>query len=121
MAKQKTLKEMAKEMTLSLPLMENRVKGDLDRIVNANMIINEYGFLTDTDKNGNSKEYVAFTVKEDPETFYFGGQVLTEHMKEFEDGGYHAEIVKEGLPVLLGKKKSKNGREYTTVEFYPEA
>jgi predicted metallo-beta-lactamase superfamily hydrolase len=117
----KSLQDRAKEMSISLPLMEGREKGELDRIVNDTVTIREYGFMNDTDDKGNEKEYVAFIVDEDPEHFYFGGQVLTDHMREFENDGYHEAIVKEGLPVMLGKKKSKNKREYTTVEFYPEA
>jgi predicted metallo-beta-lactamase superfamily hydrolase len=117
----KSLQERAKEMTVSLPLMEGREHGELDRILDTNVTIREFGFMADTDKDGKEKEYVAFIVDEDPQYFYFGGQVLTDNMREFENDGYHEEIVKDGLPVLLSKKKSKNKREYTTVTFYPEA
>jgi hypothetical protein len=116
----KTLRERAKEISNSLPLMEGREKGEIDRIVNDNITIKEYGFMSDTDNEGKEKEYVAFVVAEDPDHFYFGGQVLTEHMRQFENDGFHEAIVEEGLPVLLGKKKRKKKREYTTVEFYPE-
>lgn len=110
------LKERAKQFEISLPLMEGREKGELDRIVNAPMTIVDYGFL----KDDKQKEYVAFVVKEDPQHFFFGGQVLTDNMKQLDTEGYGEQIKKEGLPVLLGKKKSKEGRTYTTVEFYPE-
>lgn len=110
------LRERAKQMQNNLPFMEGREKGEMKRIVDDNMTIIEYGFLED-DKD---KDYVCFIVAEDPQNFYFGGQVLTEHMKTFEDEGFHESIVAEGLPVRFGLKTSKNKKEYVTVSFFPE-
>jgi hypothetical protein len=49
-------------------------------------------------------------------------------MKDLDADGYHETINKEGLPVKLTTKKSKNKDpktglflKYTAVEFYPEA
>jgi hypothetical protein len=114
-----SLKERAKQFSTLLPHMEGKEKGEMERLHGSVVTINEYGFLTDN-TDGKEKDYVCFTVAEDPQHFYFGGQVLTDNMKELEADGYHEEIVKEGLPVLFEKKKSKNKREYTTVTFYPE-
>jgi hypothetical protein len=112
-----SLKERAKQFDNSLPFMEGREKGEMKRITDEPFTITDYGFLKDED----DKEYVCFVVKEDPQYFYFGGQVLTENMQELEEGGYHEEISKEGLPVLFGTKISKKSkREYVTVSFYPE-
>jgi hypothetical protein len=111
-----SLRERAKELSNSLPFMEGREKGEMKRIVDMSCTIIEYGFLQDED----NKEYVCFIVKEDPQNFYFGGQVLTDNMQELETDGFHAEIIKEGLPVNFGLKMSKNKKEYVTVEFYPE-
>jgi hypothetical protein len=111
-----SLKERAKQLQNSLPFMENREKGEMKRIVNMPATIREYGFLQD-DKN---KTYVCFIIDEDPQNFYFGGQVLTDNMQELENDGYHEEIVANGLPVLFGMKMSKNKKEYVTVTFYPE-
>jgi hypothetical protein len=127
----KSLRDRAKEMGNSLPIMEGREKGELDRLINTTATIRDYGFLTDESIDGQTKikttkDYVCFIVDEDPQHFYFGGQVLTDNMHEFELDGYHDAIVAEGLPVLFGKKKSKNKGEngvpltYTTVTFYPE-
>lgn len=109
------LRERAKQLGNTLPLMENREKAELSNIVDKVVTIRDYGFM----KDENDKEYVAFIVDEDETSFYFGGQVLTDNIKELEDDGYGEEI-KKGLPVRLGKKMSKAKREYTTVEFYPE-
>ena len=114
--------ERAKDMENSLPLMKDREKGEMDRLLDTNVTIVDFGFMSDVDG-----DYVAFVVKEDPQNFYFGGKVLTDHMHAFEAEGYTELIKKDGLPVLFGKKKSKNKNEkggaltYTTVKFYPEA
>lgn len=112
----KSLQARAKEMQNSLPFMEGKEKGEMKRIVDMNATIREYGFL----KDDQEKEYVCFIIDEDPNNFYFGGQVLTENMRTFEDEGYHEEIVKDGLPVLFGLRMSKKNKEYVTVSFYPE-
>lgn len=110
-----SLKQRVKQLSNNLPLMENREKAELDNILNKVVTINDYGFMND----GDNKPYVAFTVEEDKQNFYFGGQVLTEDMMELEADGYRDEIQKDGLPILLSKKTSKNKREYTTVTYYP--
>ena len=123
MAKEKMmsrLQERAKQFSILLPFMEGKEKGDIDRLQDTPVTIIDFGFLKDTDDKGNDKDYVCFIVKEDPQHFFFGGQVLTENMHELEAEGYGDDIRKEGLPVEFSKKKSKNKREYTTVTFYPE-
>lgn len=110
----KSLQDRVKEFSVSLPIMEGREKGEFNRLHGSTVTITDFGFMKDDDK-----EYVAFVVKEDPQYFYFGGQVLTENIQELEADGYGDEIRKSGLPVLFNTKKSKNKREYTTVEFYP--
>lgn len=114
-----SLKDRVKEFSILLPFMEGREKGDMERIMNTNVTIVDYGFLKDN-ANDVEKEYVCFVTKEDPQYFYFGGQVLTDNFKTLDADGYHDEIVAEGLPVKFEKKKSKNKREYTTVTYYPE-
>lgn len=112
----KSLKLRAKEFEVLLPFMENKEKGDFKTLKGEVVTIIDYGFLKDGKTN---EEYVCFTIKEHNE-FYFGGKVLTENMREFEDEGYHDLIVKENLPVIFDEKMSKNKRTYTTVKFYPE-
>lgn len=113
----KSLKDRAKEFTTRLPFMEGRDKGKTEELLGMESTITEYGFLP----NDKGDVYVVFIVKENSKTFYFGGSVLTDQLAQLEAEGYHAEIVAEGLPMLLTEKRSKNGRTYTNVEFYPEA
>lgn len=111
-----SLRDKVKEFEVNLPLMEGREKGDLKSLYEDVITINEYGFLKD-DEN---KDYVVFNIKEDTENFYFGGMVLTEQFKELEADGYRDEIEKDGLPIRLTEKTSKNKRKYTHVEYYPD-
>lgn len=111
------LRERAKQLGNNLPLMENREKADLTAISDKVVTIDQFGFM----KDEHEKEYVVFTIKEDRKNFYFGGQVLTEDLQTLETDGYREEIEKNGLPVLLERKMSKNKREYTKVTYYPES
>ena len=113
----KSLRERAKEFTnLGLPFMEGRVKGDTDELLGQESTIIDYGFLP----NEKGEAYACFIVKERSDKFYFGGEVLTDRLTQLEKEGYHEAIQAEGLPILMTKKKSKNNRHYTNVEFYPE-
>ena len=109
------LKDFTKKLTEknSILFMEGRTKGDLAEIVDKNVTVNNFAFL----KNEEG-EYSVFTVKEIPDSFYFGGMVITEHLKELEV--YREEIEKEGLPICIKAKKSKNKKNYYVMEFYPE-
>ena len=113
----KSLKDRAKEFSVRLPFMDGRDKGELNKLHGMVSTICDYGFLRDEKKN---QDYVVFITKERAKEFFFGGQVLTDQLMQLDAEGYRDEIVTEGLPVLFGEKKSKNGMNYTTVEFYPE-
>lgn len=111
----KNLREKVKELIFTLPLMEGKEKGDIDDLMDKVVTINGYGFL-----QGDTGNYAVFTVKEDDENFYFGGMVITDALEELEGDGYRSEILQDGLPIRLSKKMSKNKRNYTSCEFYPE-
>lgn len=113
----KSLRERAKEFSsLGLPFMEGREKGETDELVGQESTIIDYGFLP----NENGEAYSVFIVKERAGKFYFGGEVLTDRLTQLEKEGYGEAIRAEGLPILMTKKKSKNNRYYTNVEFFPE-
>ena len=111
-----SLRDRTKQLANTLPLMETREKGDLLDLVGQHITINDFGFLKDNLNN----DYVAFTIKEDDANFYFGGQVLTEDLKDLESDGYGEEIRTSGLPIILERVMSKNKREYTKVTYFPE-
>ena len=112
----KSLKDRAKEFSVSLPFMEGRDKGDVKELVGQVSTIADYGFLAGEEGH----DYVVFVVKERTDKFFFGGTVLTDQLQQLEAEGYHDAIIDEGLPMLLTEKKSKNKRSYVNVEFYPE-
>lgn len=112
----KSLKERAREFSVRLPFMDGRDKGDTKELIGTVNTIADYGFLP----NEQGELYAAFIVKERSNKFYFGGTVLTDRLSQLEAEGYHDAIVQEGLPMLMTEKRSKNGRNFTNVEFYPE-
>lgn len=117
MSTMKSLRERAKEFDVRLPFMDGCDKGDPKELLGTVNTINEFGFLP----NEQGEVYAVFTVKERAKKFYFGGSVLTDRLSQLEAEGYHEAIQAEGLPILMTEKRSKNGRNYTNVEFFPEA
>lgn len=112
----KSLRDRAREFHTRLPFMEGRDKGDTKDLIGTVNTITDYGFLP----NDKGEVYAVFIVKERPKAFYFGGTVLTDQLTQLEAEGYHEAINAEGLPLLMTETKSKNGRTYINVEFYPE-
>ena len=114
----KSLKDRAQEMSApQLPLMVDKTKGETEDLIGVIVNINDFGFLS-----GDNGEYAVFTVTEEPGEFFFGGKVLTDALKQFQDDGYLEEIQKDGLPMVLAKKKTKDGKKiYINPVFYPEA
>jgi hypothetical protein len=105
----------AQEITASgLPFMEGKEKVDLqDGEV---YIVKDYGYLESD--NGD------FVVIANDETFAFGGAVVTDAFKKLDgalDGSKIEELLKDGIEIGITKKKSKNKREYTACEFFPNA
>lgn len=115
MAQKKSLKDRAKEFTAQLPIMTGRTKGEASELIGQVVTIRDYGFL-----QGDTGEYGVFILDDYPEEFFFAGSVLTEQLQEMEKDGYHADIVADGLPMALVTRKSKKGRDYTGVIFYPD-
>lgn len=112
----KSLKDRAKEFSVRLPFMEGRDKGETKDLIGQVSTITDYGFLP----NEAGEMYAAFIVAERKDKFYFGGTVLTDRLLQLQAEGYYDAIVEEGLPMVMTEKKSKNGRNFTNVEFYPE-
>lgn len=110
----KSLREKVMELNNERRLTEGREKGENLEIVGKVLTIVDFDIVCEEQKN-----YAVYIVKELPNLFFFGGMVLTEHLKELEKEGYKEEIQKEGLPIKITTQKSKAGRNYFSVEFYP--
>lgn len=108
-----SLKERVKDLGVAIKLANGREKGDLEDLMGETITINNAEMVyIDTDS------YVAFTIEEDSEKFYFGGLVLTQDLSTLLEEGYLDEIKQYGLTVILSKEKSKKtGNKYTKVTY----
>ena len=108
----------ARAITTQSELMEGREKGDMKTLVDIQPItISDFDFADD----GKGEQYAIFTIKEHDATFFFGGGVITDHLKKLDAGGYKSAIQNEGLPVRFEKKMSQNKRFYTNAILFPES
>lgn len=120
MAKFSSLRDKALKLNSlgGIPFMEGRTKGELPEGTICTM--DDYGFA----KNENGDEYAVLSFAEYPQTFFFGGSVVTEKLKVLDmdlDETEKQQLREEGVPVTFVKKKNKKGkREYMTCEFFPE-
>lgn len=108
------LLKKVKDITASgLPFMEGKEKVELtDGML---YVVKEYGYLKSEDSD--------FVVVADDTTFAFGGSVITDAFKKLDenlDGSEIEELLKDGIEMEIKKKKSRNKREYTTCEFFPQ-
>ena len=110
-----SLKEtlMAKNAGEGIKFMENRTKGELEEILNKEVILRDYDFI-----NGKRGRFVVFIVDEIEDKFFFGGQVITELLDSI-NPEQKKELQAEGVPVEVYSKKSKNGMDYHGMTFYP--
>ena len=98
-----------------IPFMKGRTKGEASELIGQSVTIRDFDFL-----DGQDGEYVVFIVDEINDSFFFGGSVLTNNLKEI-TSEEKEEVKKNGLPVLMYEAKSKKtGRKYTAVKFYPD-
>ena len=112
-----SLKEKAESMNSGkgIEFMSNRTKGEMKELLDNVVTIRDYAFI-----NGEDGEYAVFIVDEIKDSFYFGGSVITNNLKELSEEE-HQELKAEGLPTLFTERKAKKGnRTYIAVEFYPE-
>ena len=110
-----SLKEtlMAKNSGEGIKFMENRTRGELKEILNKEVILRDYDFI-----NGKEGRFVVFIVDGIEDKFFFGGSVITDLLDSL-NPEEKKELQAEGVPVEVYSKKSKNGREYNGMTFYP--
>jgi hypothetical protein len=109
-----SLREKATQMNSGIEFMEGRTNGDIAEITKEQVTIREYDFLKDDD----NKDYLVFTVDGVEDKFFFGGSVVSEKFKKFDEYDKD-EINRKGLPAVFYKRKSKNRRDYTDIIFFP--
>ena len=114
--KNNLLARLEKVMSNNIPFMDGREKGD--QILNEELTIIDYGFLT-----GEDGEFIVYITREHDDLFFFGGSVMTEKFKELESvftEDEMSELMEMGITIKLVEKKSKNKRKYVAVELITE-
>lgn len=110
----KNLRDMVREISNKIQIIEGREKGENSEIVGKIVTIVDYDFIRDDEK-----EYVVYIIRENPDLFFFGGKLLSEQLRQLDQMGARDQIKNDGLPMKLIPKKSLKGRTYYSVEFYP--
>lgn len=111
-----------KNQKAGCPQMENREKVNIEDIITdypEGINVTEVGIIT-----VDGEDIAVFNFEEDPNSFFFGGKVLTDLAKDWlADIGegdlkkMNEELEKDGGCVLkLSRKKNKKGQTYTAYE-----
>lgn len=110
-------KGMQANSNKGIEFMEGRQKGENMQIEGLIVNVIDFDFIDDPARG----EYSVYIVKEDETNFFFGGKILTDFFKGLTPEEKE-ELQENGLPIRITTgKKSKNGYQYTGIEFYPEA
>lgn len=115
-----SLREKAKAARNVNPIMEGREKITLDEIMAKypqGVTIRECAIIHDKAKES---DYAVCVVDEEINFFFFGGvailSMIENLLQDYEsEADFNAELKAEGLPIKFEKKRSKNGRIYTSV------
>ena len=91
--------------------------------LNKEDVLNQTLTLTNVDViNAKDGRCAVMLFAEYPNSFYFGGKVLTEMCEEFLDDEDAMDDLKAGnVKLVLSLATSNNGREYVTYDFVEEA
>lgn len=110
------LNDYLKNKNSKLDIMEGREKEDLKSLLDKEVHINNFDFLT-----GDDGIYAVFTIAEDEKSFYFASSILTEDLQAIEKEGLKEDVQNEGLGIKLEERKSKNTkRTYIAVNYITE-
>lgn len=117
------IKNIAKKATVVAEIMENREKGDTKELIarKSSVTIDDCEVCTLTNDEGVEEEVWAYTIKEEPNKFYFAGFVLKkifESILEECEGDYttlYSEIKHQGLRGTFGEKKTRDGKRTVTT------
>ena len=101
-----------------LAIMEGRETGDIEGILEENVMVNNYEF--GMSKDG---EYVAFTIEGNDTEFFFGGSVITETFKKLDNiltDEEKKELLSNGLDTYIEEIRSENKRKYKKCTFFKD-
>ena len=95
-----------------VPFMDERTKGNLSDVLDREVHIADFAFLTDEDE----REYAVFILAEDEEHFYFGNAYITEMLKKTEAAGVH-DLISQRAIMFMQMVSRRKGRTYTNFKF----
>lgn len=99
-----------------VPFMENRVKGDINDLINEDLHIVDYGFI-----RGRKGEYAVIAFKEYPKNFYFGGMVLTDILHRVDKDDMKEQLLGETMRLSMKDAKEPDIKgevyQYMIVDF----
>lgn len=105
-----SIKDFRELIDVSIKIAKGREKGSLDDLKGEKVTVNAIEVVKD---NSTNDEYIAFTIEEDNEHFFFGGSVisgiLTKWVNYCSSLGYDDFIPITGI---IEEKKSKNNLKY---------
>lgn len=113
-ANKPSIKAFKELIDVSIKIAKGRGKGSLDVLKGEKVTINAIEVVKD---NSTEDEYIAFTIEEDKEHFFFGGSVISDILSKWVDYcnslGYE-----EFVPITgtIKEKKSKNNLKYNTFD-----
>lgn len=113
---------LAKEATSPSEIMQGKQKKEIDELLDEEITITGFDFLTATDKSGETKDYAVCVYAEEPECFFFAGTVLTKICKrwvaDFESPAEASEALaaEGGCTIKLSLGKTKKGNRVVNVE-----
>ena len=109
-ANKPSIKDFKEMIDVSIKIAKGREKGSLDDLKGETVTINAIEIVKD---NTTNDEYIAFTIEEDNEHFFFGGSVISDVLIKWTNYctslGYD-----EFVPIVgtIEEKKSKNNLKY---------
>lgn len=103
--------ELAKSIVGGSKLMQGRKKLSTDDVLGVALTMRDFEMLNSTD--GGSFSVVIFD--EIPDGYYCGGKILSEICAGIESGGMHADLIADGLKIMLGKKLTRGNKTCVTV------
>lgn len=105
-----SIKDFRELIDVSIKIAKGREKGSLDDLKDKKLTVNAIEVVKD---NSTNDEYIAFTIEEDEEHFFFGGSVISDILTKWVNYcsslGYDDFIPITGI---IEEKKSKNNLKY---------
>ena len=105
-----SIKDFKELIDVSIKIAKGKEKGSLDDLKGEKVTVNAIEIVKD---NSTNDEYIAFTIEEDNEHFFFGGSVISDILTKWvnycESLGYDEFIPISGT---IEERKSKNNLKY---------